>query len=119
MSNPSPPQFIQRRINSKVAKIESVTPIGRENKNMRIREGGVVAQTGEEGWLAILLELVDIGDSLGEGGLELVELLLDDIAVAAGSLALSLGSHGVDLAGSNITSKVVDVASAGDARVAT
>lgn len=88
-------------------------------QNMRIREGDVVAQTGAEGWLAILLELVDIGDSLGEGGLELVELLLDDIAVTAGSLALSLGSHGVDLAGSDITSKVVDIASAGDAGVAT
>ena len=66
-----------------------------------------------------LLELVDIGDSLGEGGLELIELLLDDITVTAGSLTLSLGSNGVDLASSDITSKGVNVASAGDTRVAT
>ena len=41
---------------------------------MRVREGDVVAQIGGKGWLAVLLELVDIGDSFGEGGLELVEL---------------------------------------------
>ena len=66
-----------------------------------------------------LVKLVDVLDGLGEGGLELVELLLDNIAVTARSVALSLRSLEVDLAAVDIASEVLSVASTGDTGPAT
>ena len=66
-----------------------------------------------------LVEVVDVLDGLGEGGLELVELLLDDSAVTVGSVALSLSSLDVDLAVVDIASKVVSLTRAGRAGVTT
>jgi len=56
-----------------------------------------------------LFEVVDVGDSLGQGGLELVEVLLDGGAVTISSVAGSLGGLGVGLAVVDIASKVVRV----------
>ena len=64
-------------------------------------------------------ELVDIGDSSGEGVLELVERALDDGAVAVSGIALGFSSFGIDLTLGGGGDEVVGVTSASGTGVAT
>ena len=85
MRNPRRFQFIQEEQTLKSAKIESATPAGREKQNKEFER----KRRSDRRWrVSHLVELVDVLDGLGEGGLELIELLLDNIAVTARSVTL-------------------------------